>query len=263
MWLKRINWFCLGLLLFASACELESLDDPVVVTDVEDEFYVDMWEELNANQRNLFFNIRTIENETCLNTTIATVFSKLGNELTLELNGIETPEDCLEGEAPALGSENAGQLSAGPYKIAINLQNTIFNSGQLDINQSRYLLNLETENGIKILRSVLLRVPENLLWGYIAYKQESQTSIAESFMTDLRTLTREISLPIGYYGYFTINQNAPQIQVSDSPNSEYLIPFFYSYDAEMEESIQNIVTEFRANNPDPEIALFNYKGESF
>ena len=54
-----------GLLLFLflglTSCKLDNLEDIVVVADVEDEFYLDMWEELNPDASKLQFRIATIK----------------------------------------------------------------------------------------------------------------------------------------------------------------------------------------------------------
>jgi hypothetical protein len=259
MWVNRnLLAIVMGICLVTS-CGLDDLNDPILVTNVEDEFYIEMWEDLSPSNRTLSLRVRTIQDDTCLNTTINTTLLKLGNELILEVNGINEPEDCLEGMAPAKGEEVVGTLSAGLYKMEINLQNTVFNAGQLETNQNRYFLNMETENGINIPSSVLLRVPDNSFWGYIDYGPNELDALA--FIESLEEVATRPNLSIGYYGYYTV-KNDPNdwIEITNRPNSNRLVSFLLVYEEENESTIKNMIADFRSNNSSLGLSVKNYQG---
>ncbi|MCI5082205.1 MAG: hypothetical protein MRY78_10940 [Saprospiraceae bacterium] len=247
-------------ILFLSGCQLESLNDPVLVTDVEDEFYVDMWESLSPSQRTLSFRIRTIENEPCLNSTVNAAFAKFGNELTLELNGINEA-DCVPGDGPARSEEFAGSLNSGLYKFNLNLQNTVFNAGQLEINQSRYFLDFETENGFNLLHSILLRVPEKSFWGYIDYA--SNPSAAAQLADNIASRGLPLTLSRGYYGHFTIDDSVNGIQVTNMPVGDEVLPFIWEYTEGSKAEIQNLIANFRNAHPEATIMVFDDLGQTW
>ena len=259
MWVNRNLLTILMGICLVTSCGLDNLNDPILVTDVEDEFYIEMWEALSPSQRTLYLQIRTIQNDTCLNTTINTTLLKLGNELALEVNGINQPEDCLEGLAPAKGEEVVGALHEGSYNLEINLQNTVFNAGQLEINQNRYFLNMDTENGINIPSSVLLRVPENSFWGYIDYGPNELDALA--FIESLEQFATRPNLSIGYYGYYTV-KNDPNdwIEITNQPNSNRLASFLLTYEDENEATIKDLIEGFRSANPSLNVNVKNYQG---
>ena len=86
------------ILFISSGCNLSSLEDTVVVPDVDDEFYLDLWEVLSPEGRFLEFRLRTIANEPCLNTSINYTFQQTNRELSISINEILREEGCEEGE---------------------------------------------------------------------------------------------------------------------------------------------------------------------
>ncbi|MEN0003136.1 MAG: hypothetical protein AAF798_03295 [Bacteroidota bacterium] len=247
----------LGLILSISACQLESLNDPIVVADIENEFYIDMWETAAA-VNNLQVLVETIEDETCLNAEIEATSLKRPNAIQIQINDILEPDDCIEGAAPATAQLELGNLPVGIYDFSIELKSTIFNNGQFTVTPERYQLEMESEDGIILVRSQLLRIPKETFWGYVNYEAGAE-GLAESFLEDLRTLTIPTNFLRGYYGYFTVNNEVNDVTVTSQPADFTLQSFVHQYERTEQDKIIDLVENYRQEGL--EIWLQNDLGE--
>ena len=249
--------------LCITGCNLESLDEPIIVSNVEKEFHLDLWEALWPNSRTSQLLIETIEDEACQNYTIAYQFNKSGSTLELSLNEIVSPEDCIDGEAPASSVVDFGALSEGIYELNIDLKNTVFSKGQLTITEDYYTINMDTEEGIIFVRRELLRVPDDLIWGYVGSEDAEFTAALEGFLADLQANTSSKTLTAGYYGYFSINQSRELVYSTFPFPENQFQTFYYEYngtEAELQEMIDNYRT---THGEDVTFKLYNAAGREF
>jgi hypothetical protein len=258
-----LSLLALGLLLSWSGCRIGSLDDPIIVADVEKEFYIDLWEELRPEGRNFVLVIKTIKEQECLNYHIDYDIERQGLHVRLSINEIIEPEDCNPGQAVATEKAVAGLLAPRNYDISIDLKNTAFNDGRLTVSGDRYQLDLETEKGIILVREELLRIPDNTIWGYAAYQQTDDEGKADSFLSDLGEIADKPSYLNGYYGYFTLVQNGQTVYLNNPPQTERIKPFIFHYDGPASNML-SLLEEYRNAYGDAlNLKVFNTKGEEW
>lgn len=266
----RINFtrvVCL-LLLFGvvGGCDLAKVGDAIIVSDVEDEFYIDMWESLSSanGDRRLILKIESIEPEACLNYSIDYQFERDGNRLLVSLNDIIEPTDCQAGEAPVKADIDIGGLPSGSYVMNIDFRNTVENTGQLLVSSESYFLTMKSENGIVLLREELLRVPDNMIWGYVALQPGVDAGIREAFLTDLRAISKAPEgLREGYYGHFTAFSTNGDIFVHEQPTDGTAKTFLLEY-TDTQANLKSLLADYRESYEDQLIIkLYNSKGEAF
>ncbi|NUN99701.1 MAG: hypothetical protein HUU01_03690, partial [Saprospiraceae bacterium] len=189
------------------ACKLDSLGDPIIVPDVDREFYIDLWENLYPESRELVFQMETIQAQDCENATISYNLNRTGNTVKLSLNAISTPQDCQPGPAQIFASAPAGRLNGGLYTMKLDLKNTVFNEGQLTVTGDAYHLDMNTEHGFTIRHKSLFRIPEQTYWGYVVYETPEQETAVTDFIQDLQDISIQHDFLAGYYGHFTVESD--------------------------------------------------------
>lgn len=251
--------------LAVSGCDFSSLKDPIVISEVEDEFYIDLWENLGPTieERSLVLKIESIQTEKCLNYRIDAPFFKDDNRLKVALNNIIKPLDCVAGEATVKADVSAGYLLNGIYSFNIALKNTVFNDGQLNVNSDSYALNMYSENGFSLKHKELLRVPDGAVWGYVQYQQAGDEAIATQFIEDLKNKSQNpITYRSGYYGHFTIAAIDRSISVFEQPATPNIKPFLYHYTDESNK-LKNLLETYRQQYGNRlTIRLYNSKGQT-
>ena len=80
--------FLFSLLIFVEGCQLAKLNDPIIVTDVAEEFYIDLIEDLQSEPRELKFMLSTIQTEPCENYRIQLSTQRNTNRIILSINDI-------------------------------------------------------------------------------------------------------------------------------------------------------------------------------
>lgn len=250
------------LLLLGPSCELAKLSDPIVVSDIAPEFRIMPWEKLSPDDRSFQLHINTIQVTSCLNTQIDFRLSQANNRIDVSLRDIVDPLDCTPGEKPAQAVIDLGRLPSGFYELNIDLKNEIFNRGQLAVYGDRYAITMRSRNGFNLSPSELRKVPEQTIWGYVAFQQEADAGIARQFIGDLQSKSLAGVFPTGQYGYFQITDSG-QVAVKEAPATTRIQQFIYSYPGQRED-LQALVAAYRQNYPGQvTIRLFNSLGEEF
>lgn len=256
-------FFWLLLLVGLDSCQ-NALNDPIIVPEVEDEFYVDLWEELSPDARRLQFQLETVKSENCLNYTIDYNYSRSGNRIQLVLEQILPPDDCQAGLSTVKATVNAGSLFGGFYGLNIALSNTVNNEGQLMINADRYLITLSDPAGIILRHTELLRVPGRTIWGYLNYPEGTDSNPADQFFTELSTLVETRSFLPGYYGYFSVTEEGQIGEVKDQPLAGNVRRFAYRLPTGQGEAVRSLLENFRQEYGGTHtIRLMTWEGESW
>jgi hypothetical protein len=264
--MRQIGLKTLSILLLTvtlASCNLDSLNDPIVVAEVNDEFHIDLWENLSPFGNSFIFNIQTIVEYECENYTIDFNMVPKFREVSISLNDIQEPADCEAGFNTAHAAISLGTLSAGFYELNVDLKNTVFNQGQLTVSKESYLIEMEDAKGIDFLRRELFRIPENTIWGYISYDNTAE-AIADDFILQLEGITQAKALGKGYYGYFSIeNDNSDQIILPHPPAAYGYKAFLLHFDGQDNE-ILDLVGQFRSDHGQAiQINLTNHQGRVF
>lgn len=233
-----------------TGCKLESIDDPIILPFVDQEFSFDMWENLNTPTGSPL-EVRMYTNEVgeCLNTIILSNYERNQLELKLTLFDILEPENCDPGQSPAKGMEAINDIEFGLYELNIELQGIVANHGELTSTSLSYKVNMDEENGIQWIHNELLRVPNATLWGYFTYADAAGQAKAEDFISDLMTIGSEHNVQDGYYGHFELSDTGNQLKIYDMPDGENVRPFLLRYYGERSVLDQR-VSELRSNAPD-------------
>lgn len=250
-----ILWMGLG------SCELANIGDPIIVSDIEEEFRIAVLEKLSPGERSLQFEIETIEDEPCANAVIEARLTKVSYQVRVSLQDILAPADCIPGTAPAFTSLDAGLLPAGYYRLTIDLKSEVVNEGQIIVRGDRYLIDMETTNGFTLPEKELLRIPENTIWGYVTYESTSDEALATDFQESIAALADNGAFARGYYGHFQVTGN--HVVVRNAPRENRIKQFAYGYSGEVE-TLQQLIDQYRAAYGERlQIYLINDDGDVF
>jgi len=193
----------LCLLLLMQACNIDKTEAPVLDTEVEKEYELDLWENLINNNRTLELRVNTIKSLECSNYFIENTSSRKGNSIEINLGKPQIPGPCAPGTGVAKSNLNLGSISNGTYTFTIKLGKIVPSTGRLIVSNGSYFLSMPTPIGFRILHNNLLRVPDNTIWGYIAYDPSISTTAAQ-FLRELVNVSQTPDLAKGYYGYFNL-----------------------------------------------------------
>lgn len=253
----------LFLLIAFSNCKQEDID-PSVIINVDADFYIDMFEDISNGENTFNLTIKSIQNQECLNSIIDFTLDTVGaeNQIVLSINDIVEPETCIPGSAPAFSTVPLDHLKEEGYKIEINLKDVIVNTGSLTVNSDYYFLRMNTENGFKQLHQILHKIPKKAIWGYVGYEEESGKTEAENFIKDLDNIATNITnagYDIGYYGYFTINEDR-SVVLTEKVENNLSNTFLFQYEGD-NQAIIDLVNEYCNANSGFSFHVFNGEGE--
>ena len=260
----------IAVILLASSCQLEKLSDPIIIpNNIKKEFYIDLQEYLHPTNRQLRFLVKTIEAQDCQNSTVATDYVSAGREITLSINDIVPPADCVEGTAPAKTDVFAGKLTNGVYNLEIALRNLVVNNGRLTINDESYTINMETQEGITLLHNSLLKIPSDAFWGYIVCKESEWEALQQELDNKLADLATPASgiYRDGYYGFFEINSNTTNgrnVFLINPPAVTFHFPILYQLSDGLDEArLKSLIQDFKSDHPDVSMEARNADGRIF
>ncbi|MEL7121380.1 MAG: hypothetical protein AAFO07_18175 [Bacteroidota bacterium] len=260
----RLSYILVAFILLFQSCELAKLTDPKVNANVEDEFFINLKEQLLISNNRLSFVVSTIEPESCTNATIDYSFSRLVSGFKISIKEILIPADCIEGVAPAESEIDLATISNGVHQFDLDLKNTIKNSGTLEVTDEAYFLSLNSQSGIKILNATLYKIPQGTIWGYVIPKNEAVQPIAEQFLTELTGATIAPNLREGYYGAFRIGDNNV-VAIEDQPVDDQLRSFVFDLNGSSTSKVIDLINIYRSNysDEDLEIKLFDFQGVTY
>lgn len=240
----------LSLLLFlslaVSTCKLDDLTDPIIIPVLDDEFTLDLWENLGQDSvSGLVVNIQSTTEQPCLNTGISSRYERAGSAVSLTLFDIVPPEVCNPGIAPALGVESLSDLNTGIFTLKIAIKDIVTSTGKLIVTPNYCQVQMDQEVGIKWQHYELRRVPAATVWGYFTYTTAAQRSYGTAWLgSTLSANSQPANLTDGYYGYFEVANSGSSLIVADMPASG-VIPFAFSFSGSASD-IDTWVAQFRA-----------------
>ncbi len=237
-------------------------DDPVVINNVEDEFYIDFWEELNTDSRSFLINIKTIDEKECENYIINYSASTEDNVTTLTLNNFELEGECEAGSAPASALYKFDKELTGSNSIQINLQDAIENNGTINVDDDMYTILMSSNIGIEVARRELHRVPENTIWGFISYSTTQEAAKCNQILTEIENYAKlSVQFNEGYYGYFDIEKDNSIQVYNKTPEFNHVISFIYNYDKSLKDSLKDLLENYD-DDEKIQIYVLNDQGEN-
>lgn len=211
-------------LIFLAACSTAGVEEPIVIADVEKEFIIYPREVLNTTTpKELEWVIVSKNTEPCQNYEIKARLEKNTTDLSLYIDEITNPDDCIVGEITPSLILNSGKITQSSYNFNITLKKTIENQGHLKKTDDRYSIQIGSENGIDLQHKELISIPNEALWGYIGWPEGLETEQLAGILSRMRDFWTPVNYPSGFYGHFLI--------MPGSPNNPTLLeqPDFESY----------------------------------
>ncbi len=196
------------LVLFHTGCKRNSLpyDDEVIVK-VKPEFSIDLFEQRDDSNGTPIFGlwVESMEVFECDNYLIVSNKEQNVNTVKIILRGIEKPQNCNAQTAKAKTFIPIGNLADGAYELEIDLRDVVSNKGKLTVMQGKYSLDMPDPKGIVIKNYLVQAMPDQLFWGYIETPTGQATQQANALLADLKSLSTTVSLPTGFFSYFTVS----------------------------------------------------------
>lgn len=244
------------------SCKVTNDEDAVV--DIDPVFIVDMVEDLQNNKA-LSFWVSSVELQECENYTISHNLEKTTSELNFRLNSIIAPIDCIVGEKAAVAEIKLGALPfARTYNTEFIIKNTITNKGTFTVQSDAYLLELESMDGIENFVEKLYKIPNNLIWGYVAFNDENVVNDKPAdFLDELSSIVSDKVLQEGYYGHFSIGKNG-LLKLKQSPDFQIVNSFYFNSFSDNQALIDLLETYRDSSNVDEiEFKIFTANGDEF
>ncbi|MEL6655841.1 MAG: hypothetical protein AAFR36_05310 [Bacteroidota bacterium] len=246
------------------SCEVESLDDPIIVPVVDQEFSFQLWQNLSTTEgSSLEIRMYTLEDYDCLNTTILSNYARVGNRLELTLFDILDPETCEAGLAPAMGIEAISDIEANNYDLRIELQDVVSNLGTLMATNGAYTVAMQDENGIRWQQYEMRRIPATALWGYVAYSDATTRQQAEDFLADLGTIGSPNTLEDGYYGHYTLKENSTGLDLNTPNVPNQSLKFILDYNGATDEIDQRLAELISVSGGAVKLQLWDGSGNEW
>lgn len=197
-------------LIFLAACATSGVEEPIVIADVEKEFIIYPREVLNTTTpKELEWVIVSKNTEPCQNYEIKARLEKNNTDLSLYIDEISNPEDCIVGEITPSLILNSGKITQSSYNFNITLKKTIENQGHLKKTDNRYSIQIASENGIDLQHKELISIPDEALWGYIGWPEGLETDQLERVLSEMKDIWSAVNLPSGFYGHFLVMPGSP------------------------------------------------------
>ena len=256
--MKQNLLFLLSVLILAgTGC---SKDEPDTQFNVNTDFVIDMKENLSPTGGTLMFQVETVNDQECLDTGIDFRFSRNASKVILSFLDLLPPEDCVRGSAPATVDINTGDLATIDYQFEIDLREEVKSKGILNILGDRYTVRFAEYSGFEFLEKELLRIPRYTIWGYVNHTEGDEV-VATDFIANLGENASAAVLEEGYYGWFK-GADSQITEMDNLPTERFNSLFVFEYDG-TDETLENLLSDFRVENENMEVALFNWAGKSF
>lgn len=185
-------------------------------------------EYIGTNARTTSLSFRTERIYSMGGYAIIGTVARNGDQISVNLDSIQAPEGGVALFSPATLSSSLGVLPDGVYSMSI-LINGKKVMAIMVLSDTSYTTNVQPNNLVATTNPVLMRVPDDVIWG----AAESFTpEIYRSFLDSLMALSATpANLDAGYYFYFTVNPDG-----TDTIPSAFGYPygqhFLYRFDAD-------------------------------
>lgn len=221
-----------------SACGLVSTTDPAVVTSIDEELRLDLWNPLDQSHP-LELRLQTLEPK-CVTSQILTTHQQTGSSLQVTIEGLAEQPECQGGSA-FLQSAVPAHVSPGAFAVTIQLGTSVSNRGILTFDGQVYRLSMDTSDGLLIGHDELYDIPPGTIWGRITSDQ-NVAEINEIFLDELTSVSDPADLPSGYYGHFRVLD--ADVQLTPSVVATYNYPFICTLNGQLS-ALQEIIDDFR------------------
>lgn len=194
-----------GLAILLSSC-LKDLEDKSLV-NVDSEFKITLSQSLTSSGSQFALDITTLFDQECSDNIILSSLTKSSQSVSLGIENIVEAGNC-EGDNYTAYKKETLDLQNGSYNINISLRNTINSLGQLTQTETEYQLEMSDVNGIIVEKSIIKKIPSNLIWGTIG--GNSMTNDYEAIIEKTESILGiesnvSVNLESGDYGFFVVD----------------------------------------------------------
>ena len=259
---KQTSITLLLALLLLISCGKKN-DDTNLVINIEEEFEVQLLEELLPGANRLMLYISTKEPLDCTNYHLGHSQALSTNKIVISIDDLELEGDCIAGNEFVTAMVPMGTPGKGTNELQINLGlNSITNKGNLTVFDDSYGVSMETLHGITLSFPHLKMIPNDYLWGHIQLIDGDATEIKNNFFEDLEEYTQPADLADGHYGYFDVDKGLPQInqnftEIETTPSGTFL----FQLDGDKTELLE-MVEEYQVNQEGKiKIVLYTAQGD--
>ena len=165
---------------------------------------------------------------------------------------------------PARAYIDLGALPEGTYTL--NFYNgDVKQTGRLVVSTDSYAIEFADSDIFGVSPLTLNRIPENTIWGYVAYHKQGTATLVDSFLNDLvgAGAVKKSYLP-GYYREFEIDAKGAIVQPVPGTTGHYFDKLFiYGYSGDLAD-IDRLVRQYALNHgADMSIMINAESGEEF
>ena len=251
----------LGAMILFMILNFGCKDDPTdegFNVNIEKEFKILPWENLESNTRTFHLNVETIQSQSCENSIIDLTPTAVGSQINLTIRDIPAP-DCPAPIFPAKANFEVGDLNLPEYKLQISLKDLVHNIGDLMVTEEYYDIQMIDLDGIIIPNQRLYKVPTETIWGFASFASNDEQSFVDEFMNEVNDISEGREYQDGYYGYFSAEDNSLTIH-NENMMKQFIQTFGRSFQNDVTE-LQTILTNYRTLYPNIDFKIFTSKGE--
>ena len=249
--LNKVHYILFLGLLLIMGCDSDPESESFV--NVSYQYELRLHQGLSENGGIPAVQIISIEEQECKNAFIS--YQTLLNEekILVYLNDIIVEDECETGNQKIRQLIGLPVLSA-TTPIEIQLKDVIRNQGLLHKNDLEFELDLHQFDGLKITRTKVRRIREQMLWGRYSSNNEE---VLESIDEYLKSIDRNDVKIIGDYGYFYLDHNR-EVHLDEASDGN---GFLISTDENFKE-IKTRILELKEEFPSLEFEATNYAGST-
>lgn len=237
--MKIAPWLVVLFTFLLLACEKDGTDEVPLISDVEEEFSVRLYEHFTAQTRALNFEISTLKDKPCDQQQVEIDYMSQAdnNKTIITIKGLTAKETTVCDRTQALAKGNivfdSLQLKQS-IGLELNIGVRVTNEGNINTLPETYDLELSSANGLIVPYKTLRKMPAQTLWGYVGVSEERYETIKTAFLNDLMFYTSIKRFKQGYYGYFTVS-GVNEFELVEQSNSKHVTPIVLQNDATLEE----------------------------
>jgi hypothetical protein len=238
-------------------------DDGNVTINIEEEFQVFLYEELQPGANKLNLHIQSIEALDCSNYDLGHSTALEDDNIVVSIDDFILEGDCDMVEALTHADAKFGVLADRSYDLEINLSlNSIINKGKLKVSSGTYRISMETSHGFINSTEILHSIPDGYCWGFFKMLDASATDAWDDFFAAMPSYTKAADLPDGHYGHFNISNNNPTITTlhPDPPMPTDAFPFLYQVDGDVSELVSFVKSFQSAQQGRVKVVLYTAEG---
>ncbi len=238
--------------LLLCSCKKNSKSIPDKYISIDSTINMTMQETLASSymERHLQLKFATDRLYNCGDTIVYT-FSRTGDTFNIIFSSVLEPGACLTRAAGAtangLASLDFGNLSNGTYYI--NITNRVQNPCTLTVDSGEYIFTRGNTNGLSHTMDTLIRVADNVIWGYLGTNSSNNAWIIPAFIDSLMGHGAQ-SIPIVPGNNFAYNYYLVDSQICTRHAFDgyyYSKSFVYHYSGDFS-PILNLIQSFKGQS---------------